>query len=101
MFHLDRSRILDAEVFVFVLDGRVPDEGVCVELGIAHCQKFLQNGEKLLVGLHTDTRTAFIGGRLNPMVRVPLDYIVDDQETLLRLLAEQGSGVEAGTEWPG
>jgi hypothetical protein len=101
MFHLDRSRILDAEVFVFVLDGRVPDEGACVELGIAYCQKFLQNGEKLLVGLHTDTRAAFIGGRLNPMVRVPLDYIVDDQETLLRLLAEQGSGVEAGTEWPG
>ncbi len=27
MFHLDRSRILDADVFVFVLDGRVPDEG--------------------------------------------------------------------------
>ena len=101
MFHLDRSRILDAEVFVFVLDGRVPDEGACVELGIAYCQKFLQNGEKLLVGLHTDTRAAFIGGRLNPMVRVPLDYIVDDQETLLRLLAEQGSGGEAGTEWPG
>ena len=100
MFHLDRSRILDAEVFVFVLDGRVPDEGACVELGIAYCQKFLQNGEKLLVGLHTDTRAAFIGGRLNPMVRVPLDYIVDDQETLLRLLAEQGAGVEAGTEWP-
>lgn len=100
MFHLDRSRILDADVFVFVLDGRVPDEGACVELGIAYCQKYLQNGEKLLVGLHTDTRAASIGGRLNPMVRVPLDYIVDDEETLLRLLAEQGAGVEAGTEWP-
>jgi hypothetical protein len=32
------------------------------------------------------------------MVRVPLDYIVDDEETLLRLLAEHESGVEAGTE---
>ena len=69
-------------MFLFVLDGRVPDEGACVELGIAYCQKYLQNGEKLLVGLHTDTRAAFIGGRLNPMVRVPLDYIVDDEETL-------------------
>ena len=49
MFHLDRTRILDAEVFLFVLDGRVPDEGACVELGIAYCQKHLQNGEKLLV----------------------------------------------------
>lgn len=98
MFHLDRSRILDADVFLFVLDGRVPDEGACVELGIAYCQKYLQNGEKLLVGLHTDTRAAFIDGRLNPMVRVPLDYVVDDEERLLRLLAGQGSGVEAGTE---
>jgi hypothetical protein len=98
MFHLDKTRILDSDVFLFVLDGRVPDEGACVELGIAHCQKYLQNGEKLLVGLHTDTRAAFIGGRLNPMVRVPLDYIVDDEETLLRLLAEHESGVEAANE---
>lgn len=96
MFHLDRTRILDADVFV--LDGRIPDEGACVELGIAYCQKYLQNGEKLLAGLHTDTRAAFIGGRLNPMVRVPLDYVVDDEETLLRLLAEQGSSAGAGTE---
>ena len=95
IFNLDRSRILDADVFV--LDGRVPDEGACVELGIAYCQKYLQNPEKLLVGLHTDTRAAFIGGRLNPMVRVPLDYVVEDEETLVRLLAEQGSGIETGT----
>ena len=98
MFHLDRSRILDSDVFLFVLDGRVPDEGACVELGIAYCQKYLQNGKKLLVGLHTDTRAAFIGGRLNPMVRVPLDSLVAYEETLLRLLAEHRSGVEAGNE---
>jgi hypothetical protein len=98
MFHLDRTRLLDADVFLFVLDGRVPDEGACVELGIAYCQKYLQNGEKLLLGLHTDTRAAFIGGRLNPMVLVPLDYVVDDVETLLRVLAGHGSGVEAGAE---
>ena len=66
-----------------------------MELGIAYCQKYLQNGEKLLVGLHTDTRAAF-GGRLNPMVRVPLDCVVDDEE-MLRLLAEHESGVEAAT----
>jgi len=98
MFYLDRSRILDADVFLFVLDGRVPDEGACVELGIAYCQKYLRNGDKLLLAPHPDSRAAFIGGRLNPMVRVPLDYVVDDEEALLRLLAEQGPGVEAGTE---
>lgn len=62
IFELDRSRILDSDVFLIVLDGRVPDEGACVELGIAYGQKYLQKGEKLLVGLHTDTRAAFIGG---------------------------------------
>jgi hypothetical protein len=98
MFELDRTRILDADVFLFVLDGRVPDEGACVELGIAYGQKYLRNGGKLLVGLHTDTRAAFIGGRLNPMVRVPLDRVVDEEEALLRVLAEHRSGVEAGTE---
>jgi hypothetical protein len=98
MFQLDRARILDSDVFLFVLDGRVPDEGACVQLGIAHCQNYLQNNEKLLVGLHTDPRAAFIGGRLNPMVRVPLDYVVDDVDSLLRLLAGHGSGAEDGTE---
>ena len=100
MFHLDRTRILDSDVFLFVLDGRVPDEGACVELGIAYCQKYLQRDEKLLVGLHTDARAAFIGGRLNPMVRVPLDYVVDDVESLLHVLAGHGSGAEAGKERP-
>ena len=89
-FHLDETMILESDVFLFVLDGRVPDEGACVELGIAYCQKHLRFSEKLLVGLHTDTRAAFVGARLNPMVRVPLDYVVDDEETLGRLLAEQG-----------
>ena len=98
MFHLDKTRIPDADVFV--RDGRVPEEGACVELGIAYCQKYLQNGENLLVGLHTDTRAALIGESLNPMVYVSLEYVIDDEETLLRLLAEQGSGVEAGNSLP-
>jgi nucleoside 2-deoxyribosyltransferase len=97
MFRLDRSRILDSDVFLFVLDGRVPDEGACVELGIAHCQKYLQNSEKLLIGLHTDTRAAFVSARLNPMVRVPLDFVVDDEQSLLELLAGYEPGVQEST----
>jgi len=97
MFRLDRSRILDSDVFLFVLDGRVPDEGACVELGIVHCQKYLQNSEKLLIGLHTDTRAAFVSARLNPMVRLPLDYVVDDEQSLLELLAGYEPGVQEST----
>ncbi len=43
MFNLDKQQILDSGVFLFLLDGRVADEGACVELGIAHCQQHLQN----------------------------------------------------------
>src|SRR5918994_4506191 len=98
MFRLDRQQILDCDVFLFVLDGRVTDEGACVELGIAYCQKYLQGGEKLLVGLHTDPRAAFIGGRLNPMGPVPPENLVGAAGKLLRVRAGYGSGVAAGTE---
>ena len=97
-FNLDKSMILDSDVFLFVLDGRVPDEGACVELGIAYCQKEVQNSEKLLIGLHTDPRAAFICTRLNPMVSVPLDRVADDEETLLRILCEHRTMVESGNE---
>jgi nucleoside 2-deoxyribosyltransferase len=88
MFELDRARIFEADVFLFVLDGRVPDEGACVELGMAHSHKELEHKEKLLLGLRTDVRAAFLASELNPMVRVPLDYIADNEETLLRVLED-------------
>jgi nucleoside 2-deoxyribosyltransferase len=86
MFDLDKSRIFEADVFLFVLDGRVPDEGACVELGMAYCHKVLERPEKLLVGLRTDVRAAFLDSELNPMVRVPLEYIAEDEGTLLSIL---------------
>ena len=96
-FHLDKNRILESNIFLFVLDGRVPDEGACVELGIAYCHKELQESDKLLIGHHTDPRAAFIGAKLNPMVSVPLDCVAEDEETLLRMLGEHRTTVEEGT----
>jgi nucleoside 2-deoxyribosyltransferase len=98
MFDLDRSMILESDIFLFVLDGRVPDEGACVELGIAYCQKEMQQSEKLLIGLLTDRRAAFIGARLNPMVSIPLDCVADDGETLLKILNEHRTMVESSTK---
>lgn len=95
MFDLDKSRILASDIFLFVLDGRVPDEGACVELGIAYCQKELRASDKLLIGLHTDPRAAFTGARLNPMVSVPLDRVAEDEETLLRMLVEHRTARES------
>jgi nucleoside 2-deoxyribosyltransferase len=94
LFHLDKTQILACDIFLFILDGRVPDEGACVELGIAYCQKELTRAKKLLIGFQTDTRAAFLGSKLNPMVHVPLDCILSDEETLLstlRYYKEQGT----------
>lgn len=89
IFSLDRDKILDADIFLFILDGRVPDEGACVELGIAYTQKYIEKKEKKLIGLHTDSRAAFVGSKLNPMIKVPLDYIVDNEEELIKFLRTQ------------
>ena len=83
IFHLDKTKILESDVFLFVLDGRVPDEGACVELGIAYCQRELQGSTKLLIGLQTDLRAAFPNSKLNPMLHVPLDRVLESEDALL------------------
>ena len=84
----DRERVLESDIFLMVLDGRVPDEGACVELGLAHAQKHLLKNDKLLIGLHTDIRGAFPGGRLNAMVGGSFDSVADSEESLLVMLNE-------------
>ena len=66
-----------------MLDGRVPDEGACVELGIAYGQKHLLQQDKLLIGLHTDMRGAFPTGKLNAMINGALDRTMGDEEELI------------------
>ena len=87
-FAVDKDNVLACDVFLFVLDGRVPDEGACVELGIAYCQKELRQPTKRLIGLHTDVRVAFPGGALNTMVGVPLERIVHTEDALFELLQQ-------------
>ncbi len=88
IFALDRDNVLEADVLLFVLDGRVPDEGACVELGIAYSQKHLLQRDKLLIGLYTDTRAAFLGAKLNAMVHGPLDHITANETDLITALEE-------------
>ena len=83
IFQLDRDEILQAEIFLFVLDGRVPDEGACVELGIAYGQKHFLQQDKLLIGLLTDMRGAFPGGKLNAMIGGALDCTMSDEQGLI------------------
>ncbi|HSF81472.1 MAG TPA: nucleoside 2-deoxyribosyltransferase [Anaerolineales bacterium] len=88
IFTVDREKLLAADIFLFVLDGRVPDEGACVELGIAHSQKHMLNHDKLLIGLQTDLRApfAFLGTKLNAMIHASLDHISDNENDLMASL---------------
>lgn len=88
IFRLDSSKVLEADVLLIVLDGRVPDEGACIELGIAWGDKTLRNPRKRLIGLLTDSRSAFPHWQLNPMVREPMEAVARSQDELLTLMSE-------------
>ena len=98
IFVLDRDKILDADVFLFVLDGRVPDEGACVELGIAYGQKHLLQQDKLIIGLQTDSRAAYLGEKLNAILHGSLDNVVDNENDLIAALEEYKHAKSVGME---
>jgi len=94
IFTTDRDKLLEADVLLFVLDGRIPDEGACVELGIAYGQKYLLQKSKLLVGLHTDWRWAFQWAQRNAIIDGALDCVVTDESELLAVLESAKQSVE-------
>lgn len=91
IFNRDRDHILACDVFLFILDGRVPDEGACVELGIAYTHKQLSSPDKKIIGLHTDIRYAFAHSPLNPMLEAAFDHIVVTIDNLVLLLTDERS----------
>lgn len=62
IFEKDLSEVLKADILFMVLDGRIPDEGACVELGIAYAN------EKRCYGIKTDARSVELNMDLNPMI---------------------------------
>ena len=98
IFVVDREKILEADVFLFVLDGRVTDEGACVELGIAYGQKHLLQRDKLLIGMQTDSRAAYLGAKLNAILYGSLDYIADNENDLIAALEEYRHARTVGRE---
>lgn len=74
IFDKDVSEIYEADIIFMVLDGRVPDEGACVELGIAYA-----NGKRCY-GIKTDTRAAKMGMDLNPMISECFTKIFKDYD---------------------
>ena len=88
IFDLDVKEVLDCDIFLFVLDGRVPDEGACFELGIAYNQKSQNNSKKHIIGLHTDMRASFINSKLNAMIEGSFDKIFISEKDLIDYLRE-------------
>ena len=76
IFETDRDEILSSDIFLFILDWRVPDEWACVELWIAYSANFLNNKNIKIIWLHTDSRAAFIWWKLNPMIKIPRKPII-------------------------
>jgi nucleoside 2-deoxyribosyltransferase len=67
IFRLNIREVQVADLVVFCLDGRVPDEGACIEAGIAWGMN------KRVIGLKTDFRDGEPGGN-----NVMIDGIVTD-----------------------
>ncbi|WP_331773288.1 nucleoside 2-deoxyribosyltransferase (plasmid) [Embleya sp. NBC_00888] len=68
LFDKDVAAVAACDLFVIVLDGRVPDEGACVELGLAHAWN------KPCFGLQTDSRRFGGTGTNNLMIDHALDH---------------------------
>lgn len=79
VFNKDIEAMNQCDVFLFLLDGRVPDEGACVALGY-----FWSTG-KLTVGLKTDDRT-LCQNLDNLMIRKTLKETFTTKEDLLLYL---------------
>ncbi len=62
IFQKDKEEILKSDIVFMILDGRVPDEGACIELGIAYA-----NGKRCY-GFKNDARSVEADMDLNPMI---------------------------------
>ena len=70
IFNTDLQGIKESDILLFFLDGRVPDEGACVELGIAYAL-----GKKC-IGYKTDDRNLDFTGDDNLFIEGCMDFRV-------------------------
>jgi nucleoside 2-deoxyribosyltransferase len=82
VFERDVEALKDASALLMIMDGRVPDEGACVELGMAYAYG------KICIGFQTDTRS-FATGQNNLMLDHSLSFpIVHNWKDLNTLLTK-------------
>lgn len=79
IYQRDIAEIRKCDVMLAILDGRTPDEGVCIEIGFAKALN------KQVIGLKTDIRTLLPWGN-NPMIDGCIDQWVKSTSEVLDLL---------------
>ena len=79
-FAKDIEAIDSSDVLLIILDGRVPDEGACFELGYAYARG------KICVGLKTDSRVSEMGTDNAMIVGSLGDNIAPDLISLTTML---------------
>jgi nucleoside 2-deoxyribosyltransferase len=97
IFKVDTNALDRSDIVVFVMDGRVPDEGACIEIGYAYARG------KECIGLKTDSR-ALMDGIDNPMITGALKHRVArnfcELEKMLAMLGKEtdpASGIEVAS----
>jgi len=82
IFEKDRDEVLKSDILFMMLDGRVPDEGACVELGMAYVSGIR------CYGIKSDSRSVELDLDLNPMISgcfIKLFYNLNGEELISSL----------------
>ena len=91
-FEMSRDFVIACNVFLFLTDGRVLDEGVCFELGLAYAHRLSTGCDHYIIALQTDG-SVFLGAKLNPMIKLAVDNVVSDREALVKTLVRRQEGM--------
>ncbi len=90
IFKRDLDEIRNSDIIIFIMDGRVPDEGACFEIGYAYALG------KECIGIKTDSR-ALMHNLDNPLIVGALDNrIARNFQELRELLFE--IKIQVGTD---
>ena len=83
LFRNDIEALNWCDTLLFLMDGRVPDEGACFELGYAYATG------KRCIGYKTDSRT-FMYGKDNLMLRESIEKMLHSETELRDYFADNG-----------
>ncbi|EJN60809.1 nucleoside 2-deoxyribosyltransferase [Halogranum rubrum] len=82
IFELDRKNVLDADLVTATLDGRVPSEGVCVEMAFAY------DHDIPVIAFKTDRRTFGFREEYNAMLYGLFEEKVETPEALVEAVGK-------------